>query len=271
MKTAFTKMSGTCVLSFCPGSFPPPSGLLLLEGVPQGHRLLAALTPCSLPELWISVTATCCSLPSVSPQVQTLWNPTIYSTSPLDDYYPSQTLCVWDWTPYFTLQICSIQRDFPSQLIAPPFCQGLSPKIFVSLIPPSQLENHIDSTFTIFPKSDYFLTSPLPRAVSGSLSDLLPCSCNWLYPCIFHRLFSTDGRSDALKCCPVCLPSAQNLPMASCFTQSKKLWPHRSLKVNSWSDPINSLAAFPTTSLPVGFLTVTVLAISFNTPGVLLV
>lgn len=100
-------MSGTCVLSFCPGSFPPPSGLLLLEGVPQGHRLLAALTPCSLPELWISVTATCCSLPSVSPQVQTLWNPTIYSTSPLDDYYPSQTLCVWDWTPYFTLQICS--------------------------------------------------------------------------------------------------------------------------------------------------------------------
>ena len=172
--------------------------------------------------------------PPISPNVQTLWNPVIYSTSPLDKYYPSQTSCVWDRTPCFTLQICSIQRDFPFQLMAAPFCQWLSPKILVSL-KPSQLENHTDSTFTIFPQSNHFWAPPLPHAGWGYHQ--IYWSCNWLCPCVFHNLFSTDNQNNALKYYPVCLSSAQNPPVASCFTQSKRLWPHRSLKGTSWSDP----------------------------------
>lgn len=102
----------------------------------------------------------CCSLPNVSPQVRAL-----KCTCLLD-------ISIWTMnrhlklsmyrTELLTLQICSIQKDFPSQLRVTPFCQLLSPKIFVALTPFSPLGNHIDSTFTIFPEFDHLTPPPLP-------------------------------------------------------------------------------------------------------------
>lgn len=150
-----------CAPSSCPDSHPLDSHLLLLD---HSSCLSAALTPLggSLLELWISIHATCRLLQMSLPRSK-LFQIQLCLRHPLEDYYPSQTWCVWDWIPYFTLHICSIQRDLPAQLMATPFCQWLSPKILVSSKPPSQLENHTDAAFA-FPKSDHWwhLHYPMP-------------------------------------------------------------------------------------------------------------
>lgn len=134
--------------------------------------------------------------------------------------------------------------------------QLLSSKILVSLTLLSSLENQINSTLTVFPDSNRFLTPPLLPPWSESPSDLLQWSSGWLHPCLLHGLSSTENWTDAVKCNPVCLSSTQHpLPhwLALYFTGA---W----LSLHDLT-PANSLTFIPKRFLRVCFMPITWLAI----------
>lgn len=170
----------------------------------------------------------------VSPEVQTLSNPTISSSStggllPIPNLMCMKLNSLFHPTHMFNPKRSSSSVDGNSIL---PVAQS---KDFGVLETSFSIRKSYWCRFHKISQVRPLMAPPLSHAGWGYHQ--IFCSCNWLYPCVFHSLFSTDSQKDALKCYPVDLSSAQNPPVASCFTQSKRPWPHRSLKGTSWSDP----------------------------------